>query len=41
MRSSGVGITRQPARFLHPGETLVTWIEGIGEITNRCVGAGA
>jgi 2-keto-4-pentenoate hydratase/2-oxohepta-3-ene-1,7-dioic acid hydratase in catechol pathway len=34
---AGVGITRQPARFLHPGSTLVTWIEGIGEITNRCV----
>jgi 2,4-didehydro-3-deoxy-L-rhamnonate hydrolase len=34
---AGVGITSQPPRFLHPGSTLVTWIEGIGEITNRCV----
>ena len=34
---AGVGITSQPARFLQPGSTLVTWIEGIGEITNRCV----
>jgi 2-keto-4-pentenoate hydratase/2-oxohepta-3-ene-1,7-dioic acid hydratase in catechol pathway len=34
---AGVGITRQPARFLPPGSTLVTWIEGIGEITNRCI----
>jgi 2-keto-4-pentenoate hydratase/2-oxohepta-3-ene-1,7-dioic acid hydratase in catechol pathway len=33
---AGVGITSQPSRFLRPGETLVTWIEGIGEITNRC-----
>ena len=33
---AGVGITSQPARFLRPGETLVTWVEGIGEITNRC-----
>ncbi|MFN8040857.1 MAG: fumarylacetoacetate hydrolase family protein [Acidimicrobiales bacterium] len=36
---AGVGITSQPARFLQPGETLVSWIEGIGEITNRCVPA--
>jgi 2,4-didehydro-3-deoxy-L-rhamnonate hydrolase len=34
---AGVGITSQPARFLHPGSTLVSWIEGIGEITNRCI----
>jgi 2-keto-4-pentenoate hydratase/2-oxohepta-3-ene-1,7-dioic acid hydratase in catechol pathway len=34
---AGVGITSQPPRFLHPGSTLVTWIEGIGEITNHCV----
>lgn len=36
---AGVGITSQPARFLHPGETLVSWIEGIGEITNQCIDA--
>jgi 2,4-diketo-3-deoxy-L-fuconate hydrolase len=34
---AGVGVTSQPPRFLRPGSTLVTWIEGIGEITNRCV----
>ena len=34
---AGVGITSQPVRFLHPGSTLVSWIEGIGEITNRCI----
>lgn len=34
---AGIGATRQPARFLQSGETLVTWIEGIGELRNRCV----
>ena len=34
---AGVGLARQPSRFLHPGSTLVTWIEGIGEIANHCV----
>ena len=33
----GVGMARQPARFLRPGETLETWIEGIGTIRNRCI----
>jgi 2-keto-4-pentenoate hydratase/2-oxohepta-3-ene-1,7-dioic acid hydratase in catechol pathway len=37
---AGVGITSQPSRFLHPGSTLVSWVEGIGEITNRCVSRG-
>ena len=36
---AGVGITRQPARFLQPGSVLVSWIEGIGKITNHCIGA--
>jgi 2,4-diketo-3-deoxy-L-fuconate hydrolase len=35
---AGVGITRQPARFLQPGQILESWIEGIGTIRNRCVG---
>jgi 2-keto-4-pentenoate hydratase/2-oxohepta-3-ene-1,7-dioic acid hydratase in catechol pathway len=35
---AGIGATRQPARFLQPGEVLETWIEGIGTIRNRCVG---
>ena len=34
---AGVGVTRQPARFLAAGQTLETWIEGIGTIRNRCV----
>jgi 2,4-diketo-3-deoxy-L-fuconate hydrolase len=34
---AGVGIARQPATFLAPGQVLETWIEGIGTIRNRCV----
>lgn len=34
---AGVGITRQPARFLQPGQVLESWIEGIGTIRNHCV----
>ena len=33
---AGVGVTRQPARFLQPGEELTSWIEGVGTIRNRC-----
>jgi 2-keto-4-pentenoate hydratase/2-oxohepta-3-ene-1,7-dioic acid hydratase in catechol pathway len=33
---AGVGFTRQPPRFLQPGELLETWIEGIGTLRNRC-----
>jgi 2-keto-4-pentenoate hydratase/2-oxohepta-3-ene-1,7-dioic acid hydratase in catechol pathway len=33
----GVGITRQPPQFLQPGDTLETWIEGVGTIRNRIV----
>ncbi|HEY1828418.1 MAG TPA: fumarylacetoacetate hydrolase family protein, partial [Acidimicrobiales bacterium] len=33
---AGVGATRQPPRFLQPGQILETWIEGIGTIRNRC-----
>ncbi len=33
----GVGIARQPPRFLAPGQTVESWIEGIGTIRNRCV----
>jgi 2-keto-4-pentenoate hydratase/2-oxohepta-3-ene-1,7-dioic acid hydratase in catechol pathway len=31
----GVGFTRRPPRFLQPGETLTSWIEGIGTIRTR------
>lgn len=34
---SGVGFTRQPPKFLAPGQILESWIEGIGSIRNRCV----
>ena len=34
---AGVGFTRQPSRFLQPGEVLESWIEGIGTIRNRLV----
>jgi 2-keto-4-pentenoate hydratase/2-oxohepta-3-ene-1,7-dioic acid hydratase in catechol pathway len=33
----GVGLGRKPPRWLKPGETMTVWIEGIGELTNRCV----
>jgi 2-keto-4-pentenoate hydratase/2-oxohepta-3-ene-1,7-dioic acid hydratase in catechol pathway len=36
---AGVGVTRQPARFLRAGEVLETWIEGIGTIRNAVVEA--
>jgi 2-keto-4-pentenoate hydratase/2-oxohepta-3-ene-1,7-dioic acid hydratase in catechol pathway len=34
---AGIGATRQPPRFLHAGQTLETWVEGIGTMRNRCV----
>jgi 2,4-didehydro-3-deoxy-L-rhamnonate hydrolase len=34
---AGVGVSRQPARFLQAGQVLETWIEGIGTMRNRCV----
>jgi 2-keto-4-pentenoate hydratase/2-oxohepta-3-ene-1,7-dioic acid hydratase in catechol pathway len=34
----GVGVARNPPRFLQPGDTLETWIEGIGTIRNRMTG---
>jgi 2,4-diketo-3-deoxy-L-fuconate hydrolase len=33
---AGVGIARQPPRFLQPGQVLESWIEGIGTIRNHC-----
>jgi 2-keto-4-pentenoate hydratase/2-oxohepta-3-ene-1,7-dioic acid hydratase in catechol pathway len=38
---SGVGLGRSPQRFLQPGEELVSWIEGIGEMRQRFVAAPA
>jgi 2,4-didehydro-3-deoxy-L-rhamnonate hydrolase len=34
---AGVGIFHQPPRFLQAGDTLESWIEGIGTIRNRIV----
>lgn len=34
---AGVGSVRRPRRYLAPGETLVSRIEGLGEITTRLV----
>jgi 2-keto-4-pentenoate hydratase/2-oxohepta-3-ene-1,7-dioic acid hydratase in catechol pathway len=31
----GVGFTRRPPRFLQPGETLTSWVKGIGTIRTR------
>ena len=36
----GVGIARKPPRFLQAGDTLETWVEGIGTIRNRIVAGG-
>jgi 2-keto-4-pentenoate hydratase/2-oxohepta-3-ene-1,7-dioic acid hydratase in catechol pathway len=33
---AGVGMARQPPRYLQPGQTLESWIEGIGTLRNRC-----
>ena len=35
----GVGMARTPPRFLSPGDVVVSRIEGIGEIRQRCVAA--
>jgi 2-keto-4-pentenoate hydratase/2-oxohepta-3-ene-1,7-dioic acid hydratase in catechol pathway len=34
---SGVGSTRSPRRYLAPGQEIVSTIEGIGTLVNRCV----
>jgi 2,4-diketo-3-deoxy-L-fuconate hydrolase len=35
----GVGMFRKPAVFLQPGQELISWIEGIGEIRNPTIDA--
>jgi 2,4-didehydro-3-deoxy-L-rhamnonate hydrolase len=32
---AGVGMGRDPQRWLNPGDEMVTWIEGIGEMRHR------
>jgi 2,4-diketo-3-deoxy-L-fuconate hydrolase len=34
---AGIGAVRRPPRFLRPGDTLETWVEGIGTLRNRFV----
>jgi 2,4-didehydro-3-deoxy-L-rhamnonate hydrolase len=34
---AGVGMARQPPRFLQAGQVLESWVDGIGSIRNRCV----
>ena len=34
---AGVGITRQPTRWLQPGDVLESWIEGVGTIRNNII----
>jgi len=36
---AGVGNARDPKVFLHPGQTVVTEIDGLGACTNKVVGA--
>ncbi|MBU3067780.1 fumarylacetoacetate hydrolase family protein [Nocardia sp. NEAU-G5] len=36
---AGVGVGREPQRFLQPGESLNTWIEGIGTLHQKFVAA--
>ena len=37
---SGVGFSRDPARYLRPGDTLVSRIEGLGELMTRVGNSG-
>ena len=37
---SGVGVARNPQRFLRPGEEVTVTIQGIGELTNPVVAEG-
>lgn len=37
---AGVGSVRTPRRYLKPGETIVSEIDGVGRLSNRCVEAG-
>lgn len=34
---AGIGVVRKPPRFLQPGDTLQSWIKGIGTIRNNIV----
>lgn len=34
---AGVGSTRSPRRYLQPGDVIESYVDGIGELRNRCV----
>lgn len=34
---AGVGVARQPPRFLAAAQVLESWIDGVGTIRNRCI----
>lgn len=36
----GVGMGLTPPRYLRPGQTLTTWVDGVGCMKHRLVGAG-
>src|SRR5690606_37075110 len=36
---AGVGFSRKPPIYLKPGDTMRTWIDGIGELVNPVVSA--
>lgn len=37
---SGTGSTRDPRRYLTPGDVVESWVDGIGTMRNECVEAG-
>jgi acylpyruvate hydrolase len=39
--TGGVGHARKPPRYLHPGQKLVTRIDGVGELVNQVLGLQA
>lgn len=34
---SGIGARSTPPQYLHPGDIITTWVEGVGEMVNNCV----
>jgi 2,4-diketo-3-deoxy-L-fuconate hydrolase len=34
---SGVGARLTPPQYLHAGDVIITWVEGVGEMVNNCV----
>ncbi|MDA8320750.1 MAG: fumarylacetoacetate hydrolase family protein [Actinomycetota bacterium] len=38
---AGIGATRRPPQFLHPGQVLTSYIEGVGTMANRLISSPA